>query len=171
MLSWKGPCPRLARRAEGKLSSAGSHTDPPWKMRSPLAPSVRPSSGPSAQPSRHTSSGTQKRPSLAVQRPTLAARLAFESFPCINFRQNINTGLGSHFQEEKLEPWWPRWRENTCASRGHHCDWSLCGIIWFSPLPGPQHCLEVTLLIGVLFLLSTHTVLFHLVSLRRDTCF
>lgn len=27
-----------------------------------------------------------------------------------------------------------------------------------SPPPGPQHCLEITLLIGGLFLLSTHTL-------------
>lgn len=39
--------------------------------------------------------------------------------------------------------------------------WSLCGNIWSSPSPlllAPQHCLEITLLIGGLFLLSTRTL-------------
>lgn len=46
-----------------------------------------------------------------------------------------------------------------CAGRGEPVLlWSLCGNIWFSPLPGPQHYLEITLLIGVFFLLSTRTL-------------
>lgn len=50
---------------------------------------------------------------------TLAARLEFESFPCINFRQNINTSLGSLFQEENTgNPAGSLERKHVCWPRG-----------------------------------------------------
>lgn len=71
-------------------------------------------------------------------------------------------GLGSLFQDEKtgnsadsLE------RKHVCWPRGAHVTleplWEHL-VLSFSPLPGPQHCLEITLLIGGLFLLSTRTL-------------
>lgn len=86
----------------------------------------------------------------------LAVGLAFESFPCINFRQNINMSLGSLFQEEKTgNPACSLERKHVCWPRGAYVTleplWEHLVLPLCTP---PQHYLEITLLIGPFFLLS-----------------
>lgn len=85
-------------------------------------------------------------------------RFAFESFPCINFRRNINTDLRCLFQEEKTGNPRAHWRENMCAGRRHprYSGARAGGTSGSLLLPPSPHCsLEIALLIGALFMLST----------------
>lgn len=71
-------------------------------------------------------------------------------------------GLGSLFQEEKTgNPADSRERKHVCWPRGARVTLELLWehlVLPYPPPPAPQHCLEITLLIGRLFLLSTHTL-------------
>lgn len=86
----------------------------PWYPQLSVHPQVPPSSPPVTLPRKN-----KHLCRLASGWLILAARLAFESFPCINFRQNINMSLGSLFQEEKTgNPAGSLERKHVCWPRG-----------------------------------------------------
>lgn len=145
----KGPQPFPGRPAKQEKGSSALSVSHQTLFGRPVVhpPLALPSSRPVALPQEN-----KHRYSLISGRPVLAARLAFESFPCINFRRNINMVLGCLFQEEKTgNPAYSLERKHVCWPGGARATleplWEHL-VLPSSLCPAPQHGPETALLIA-----------------------